>query len=335
MAVSRSLPRAAFWPRRWTRQKIWHLASFAMLCGTAGLALLLVLMPEIGLPLFWGVIVPVLPAVLFFAPGVWRNLCPMARLNQLPREMRFTRGLTLPPVLAKYSLAISAILLLLFVSARKWLFDESGVATALLALAGLVAAFAGGYFFKGMSGWCSTFCPILPVERLYGQARFVPIKSAYCRPCIGCTRNCYNADPDKAAMQEQSTPGSLNARAYRIFAGLFPGFVLAFFTAAPEAALPELYLHFLFYSLLSLLAFLLASAVIKTPRTRVPALFGLLALNCYYWFAANTFWQSLSQLTGHWPIPDGAAWGIRGIIFVASAIWLVRLKENEALMAQT
>ncbi len=30
-------------------------------------------------------------------------------------------------------------------------------------------AFLGGLNYKGKSGWCSKFCPILPIERLYGQ----------------------------------------------------------------------------------------------------------------------------------------------------------------------
>ena len=50
-----------------------------------GLAITLVLRPEIGLFLFWRVFIPVLPLLFFFAPALWRNICPMAALNQAPR----------------------------------------------------------------------------------------------------------------------------------------------------------------------------------------------------------------------------------------------------------
>ena len=45
---------------------------------------------RLGLTLFWGLAVPLLPAVLVMAPGLWRQVCPMATLNQLPRQGGFT-----------------------------------------------------------------------------------------------------------------------------------------------------------------------------------------------------------------------------------------------------
>ena len=216
---------------------LWRALSIATLVGTLGIAGALLFIPEIGLPLFWGVIVPILPAVFLFAPGIWRNICPMAFLNQLPREYKFTREMKLSPAIAKYSFSISCFLLLFLVSARKWLFDKSGIATVGLAVFGLAMAFTGGLLFKGMSGWCSVFCPILPVEKLYGQARFLKVETAYCRPCIRCTKNCYNAMPDTAAFLEQNDPDKSYAGQYRFFAGVFPGFVLAFFNTSASMGL--------------------------------------------------------------------------------------------------
>ena len=43
---------------------------------------------------------------------------------------------------------------------------------ALLILFGLGGALLGGIVFKGKSGWCSSICPMLPVQRIYGQTPF-------------------------------------------------------------------------------------------------------------------------------------------------------------------
>ena len=43
--------------------------------------------------LFWGVAVPCLPALFAIAPGLWRQVCPMAFANQLPRLLGFGRAL--------------------------------------------------------------------------------------------------------------------------------------------------------------------------------------------------------------------------------------------------
>ena len=45
-------------------------------------------------------------------------------------------------------------------------------ASALLLLGAMTGGFAGGMVLKGKSGWCSTICPLLPVQRIYGQTPF-------------------------------------------------------------------------------------------------------------------------------------------------------------------
>ena len=59
--------------------------------GVLGLALgeiaLLFIEPKLGLALFWTVAVPCLPGLWAIAPGLWRQVCPMAFLNQLPRVL--------------------------------------------------------------------------------------------------------------------------------------------------------------------------------------------------------------------------------------------------------
>jgi nitrite reductase (NADH) large subunit len=74
----------------------WQVIRVAVLLGALGLAVSLVLAPDRGLFVLWKLVIPVLPFVWLFAPGLWRNVCPLAAANQAPRLFDFTRGLTPP-----------------------------------------------------------------------------------------------------------------------------------------------------------------------------------------------------------------------------------------------
>jgi hypothetical protein len=52
--------------------------------------------PAAGLFVFFQVIVPLWPLLIFVAPGVWRNICPLAAMNQIPRVLGFGRARTAP-----------------------------------------------------------------------------------------------------------------------------------------------------------------------------------------------------------------------------------------------
>ncbi len=84
-----------------------------------GVCALLVAEPDTGLDLWWGVLVPALPLVWVVAPGLWRNICPLAATNQIPRVLGFTRGRTAPKWFRTYApLAGIAILLAAIFSRR-------------------------------------------------------------------------------------------------------------------------------------------------------------------------------------------------------------------------
>jgi hypothetical protein len=64
------------------------------------------------------------------------------------------------------------------------------VCTGIL-LRGVVSnAFIVGMLFKGKSGWCSSICPLLPVQRIYGQTPFLLVANTHCPPCVGCAKHC-------------------------------------------------------------------------------------------------------------------------------------------------
>src|SRR4051794_18977383 len=75
---------------------LWHVARAGTVCGAVGLAIAMVGGSHEALRLFWGAVIPALPALFFVAPGFWRNICPLAASNQAPRYLKLTRALTLP-----------------------------------------------------------------------------------------------------------------------------------------------------------------------------------------------------------------------------------------------
>jgi hypothetical protein len=144
---------------------VWWAARAATLGVTALLVVLLLWRPELGLKLCWGLAIPLVPALLVVAPGLWRQVCPMATLNQLPRLGGFTRALDLPTAWKNAAFGISVLLFLGAVSMRVPLLNGNGLLVGLGILTVLALAFLGGLFFKGRSGWCGTFCPLAPVQR--------------------------------------------------------------------------------------------------------------------------------------------------------------------------
>src|SRR5688572_2112491 len=75
---------------------VWTVARFLTVAATIGLAALLLLDPSMGLLLFWGLAVPSVPLIWALAPGLWRNICPMAAANQVPRVLGLSLGKQLP-----------------------------------------------------------------------------------------------------------------------------------------------------------------------------------------------------------------------------------------------
>lgn len=120
--------------------------------------------------LFWhGFVLPA-PLLFLLAPSIWRNVCPPATLNHVPRVLGMPAGRRLPPWLQRAALPVSGVLLVLIVVLRPIWFDRSPPALATFDLLLLGLVFVGGIAFGGMSGWCTSFCPMLTIERFYGSS---------------------------------------------------------------------------------------------------------------------------------------------------------------------
>ncbi len=257
----------------------------------------LLLAPKLPMVLFWGIAVPLLPAVFMLTPGLWRNLCPLATSNQLPRLLGWTRNHELSPAMRRAVYPIGVAMFFALVSARKLVFNASGAATACLIGGALLAAFTGGLWFKGKSGWCSSICPILPVQRIYGQAPLIQIQNDHCKPCVGCAKNCLDVDPHKAHLSDQYDSSRRYRNFRRFFAATFPGFVTAYFLVPPaaEIGVAMMLAQMFLFAAVSLTTFHALDAAFAPLRNSLPIAFAALAFNIYYWFSAVTLVQALAS----------------------------------------
>lgn len=304
----------------------WHLMRILTVGITWGLCLTLFIRPAVGLELLWKGIVPLLPLLFFVAPGFWRNACPLAATNQTPRLFGFTRNLTPPKWFTDYNYVIAITLFLIIVTHRKVIFNTDGTALGILILLILTTAFVMGILFKGKSGWCSSICPLLPVQRVYGQTPFVTLPNSHCQPCVGCTKNCYDFNPHTAYLADMYDKDHYFSNYRKLFVGLFPGFILAFYTLPDPPAIPlwQLYAGFLLYSLVSVGSFFLSDSLIKISTNKIAVLYGATALNLYYWFNAPTIASWLPTV-----VEPAAMWGLRVTILALTIAWIYRTFKKE------
>ena len=294
-------------------QRVWRAARIASVLATLGVCALLVAEPDTGLDLWWELLVPLLPLVWFVAPGLWRNVCPLAATNQIPRVLGFTRGRTAPQWFRTYAPLAGIAIFLAAVFARPTVFEDGGTATAALIGGALIAAFAGGYVLKGKSGWCSSLCPMLPVQRMYGQTPFANVPNSHCRPCLGCTKNCFDFNPTVAFLADVHDGNRQWSTTRKLFTAAFPGLVIAFFTDQPVAVMALAVGA-------SAGSFLALEALVPATTPKLAAVYGAAALNLFYWWAA--------------PGPDWVAWPLRAAVLALTVVWLRRTFAKERVFLE-
>ncbi len=317
--MSRSLP---LWA--------WHAGRVLSVCSAVGLCILLLVRPAQGLELWWKLAIPLLPLLWLAAPGLWRNLCPLAASNQTPRLARFTRGLTVPGWYREYAPVVGMAAFIVLVASRRPLLNTSGVATAVLIGAALVGALLGGVVFKGKSGWCSSICPLLPVQRIYGQTPFATVPNSHCQPCVGCTTNCYDFNPRVAYLADLYEDDRHYTGYRRFFVGCFPGLILCYFTLPTHISAASDYARFALFTAAAAGSFFLAETLLKISVAKIAAVYGAVAISLFYWYAAPVLSGTLTGSAGTvWFV-----WPLRVLVWVLAAVWLARTWRKEAVFLE-
>ena len=288
----------------------WRAIRTVVWIGALVVAGLLIAVPDTGLTVFWKGVIPTLPVLFMVAPGVWRNICPLATSNQTPRLLGITKGLNPPAWLKEYGYVIAVGSFVGFVILRKVGLDDSGPLSALLLLGAMTGAFAGGMLLKGKSGWCSTVCPLLPVQRIYGQTPFALVGNNHCQPCVGCAKSCYDFNPRAAYLADLNDSDGYWSGYRKFFVGAFPGLILGFFETADNDVL-----GMLLYMAVSTALFALAVTFVKVSAHTITSTFGAIAFGIFYFEVAG-------QL-------EPATWPVRAAAIALAAVWLVRTWRKE------
>uniref|UniRef100_UPI0025E7F049 cyclic nucleotide-binding domain-containing protein n=1 Tax=Chamaesiphon sp. GL140_3_metabinner_50 TaxID=2970812 RepID=UPI0025E7F049 len=136
--------------------------------------------------LFWGAIVPSsIFILLVFGHEVWRRICPLSFLSQIPRALGKQRQFKRKnPNTGKvrYELAkvksdswlgrnypyVQFSWLFVGLCGRILFFDADRLVLALWILFTIAAAITVGYLYGGKS-WCNYFCPMAPVQQIYSE----------------------------------------------------------------------------------------------------------------------------------------------------------------------
>jgi nitrite reductase (NADH) large subunit len=302
----------------------WHWIRIASVLAYLALCVTLFIRPAGGQFWFFKVIVPLLPILFFTAPGLWRNICPLAASNQTPRVLSFSRALTPPDWLRRYGAVISIVLFFGITSTRIAFFNSNGAGLSVLLLAAIVGAFLTGIAFKGKSGWCSSTCPLLPLQRVYGQTPFVKVPNSHCQPCVGCTKNCYDFRPSVAYQADMHDPDPNWTAPRKLFVSALPGYILGFFLLVnhPGLALPEVYLRLALFFLGSVGLFYALQGLLPVSTTVTVTIWAAVAINLFYWFSGITLSESFTTITG--VNAPWLRWPIRAVVLVLSLFWIAR-----------
>jgi CRP-like cAMP-binding protein len=188
----------------------------------------------LGTTLFWGAIVPAAIFILLvFGHELWRRICPLSFLSQIPRALGWQRQFKREnPKTGKVRYELAKV------NADSWLgrnypyvqfgwlfvglcgrilfFNADRLVLAGWLLFSIAAAVTVGYFYGGKS-WCQYFCPMAPVQSIYSEPGGLfsskahmsdqTITQSMCRivlpdgkeqsACVACNNPCIDIDAER------------------------------------------------------------------------------------------------------------------------------------------
>ena len=319
-------------PRPVPASPYWIAAKWIVLAISALLSVSLLLVPDVSARVFWYGIIPVLPALFLVNAELWRNVCPLATLSTLREPEAMARPLTRTG--ARWWTGVGIMLFLALVPFRHVLFDHSGPATAVLLGVAATCALLGGLLRDRKAGFCNSICPILPVERLYGQRPLAPVQNARCAPCRACTHHaCFDLNPERSGLVSIGPPARGRGwvgTPFGAFALALPGFVSAFYLApdlTSRLSLPggplDVYIVVLIGAFASWLLLSAAATLLSVrPVRALPGAAGL-AVTAYYWFTP-------AAVARAWALDPSWVLILRILTLSLVGLWLFRALSRES-----
>ncbi len=161
----------------------------------------------LGAPVFWGLIVPAaIFILLILGHDLWRRICPLSFWSQIPRALGIQRKVTkgkrteVPRIpadswLGKNYLYVQMAWFFLGLNARLLgINNHRGLLFGWLVFT-LLSALAVGFLYGGKS-WCNYFCPMAPVQKIYGEPRALLTRPAHTDESKITQSMCRSFDPD-------------------------------------------------------------------------------------------------------------------------------------------
>lgn len=221
----------------------------------------------LGTTIFWGAVVPAAIFILLvFGHELWRRICPLSFISQIPRALGWQRQSAkrhpktgeirrqlakVPPDswLAKHYPALQFSWLFVGLCGRILFFNADRLVLALWLLFTIAAAIAVGWLYGGKA-WCQYFCPMAPVQSIYStpggllgsraHMRATPITQSMCRSvdasgeeqsaCVACQQPCIDIDAERMYWARLQTPSFAFER-YG-YVGLVVGYFLYYYLYA-------------------------------------------------------------------------------------------------------
>jgi hypothetical protein len=281
---------------------IWRVVQFLVWLVGAIIFGCLLLYPDTGVLLFWNILIPIAPALIVLAPGIWRNVCPLASTVLFPRHMGWSKRMKMT-VSQQGKLSLVAITALyLIVPLRHAVFNVSGHATAILLVAATLVGVVMGFVYEWKSGWCSSLCPVHPVEKLYGNNVLFELPNAHCHQCMNCVIPCPDSTPN---IQPQASQKTIYHRisGFLTIGGL-PGFIWGWFHEPDDrnhftaSGMMDIYSMPMAGLVVTLLLFWLLTKIFHEKRDKtITAIFAAASVSCYYWYR-------IPSLLGFGKFPD-------------------------------
>ena len=193
--------------------------------------------------LFWGAIVPSsIFILLVFGHEVWRRICPLSFLSQIPRALGKQRQFKREnPNTGKVRYELAKVKsdswlgqnypyvqfgwLFVGLCGRILFFNADRLVLALWILFTIAAAITVGYLYGGKS-WCNYFCPMAPVQQIYSEPggllsskahiSDMSITQSMCRTvlpdgkeqsaCVACQNPCIDIDSERVYWDSLNKP---------------------------------------------------------------------------------------------------------------------------------
>jgi hypothetical protein len=211
--------------------------------------------------IFWAMIVPAGLVIIFvFGHEMWRRICPLSFLSQIPRALgiqRRQKGSSKAVVVEKDSwlgrnhLYLQFAFFFLGLNIRILFVNSDRLALASFLIFTIGSAILVGYLFAGKS-WCQYFCPMAPVQMVYTGPRGLfdsqanlgegsVITQSMCREvdkvtgqeksaCVACQNPCIDIDSERAYWEQIEKPD--RKLLYFGYLGLVIGFYFYYFLYA-------------------------------------------------------------------------------------------------------